>query len=149
MEVRRLKYPCPEIGPLLREFYSEHSFGGLTRLPLNEDRAWKYINAFLQNGTVFGIQDNGRLVGSLALHEAPFWWSDSTALWDGWFFVAKDYRTTRAAERLLRTAKTLSDAKGIPLIITTSHSLDLERKTLFFEKRGFRVTGASFMYGGE
>ncbi len=148
MDIVRLVYPCPELEPLLRIFYSEHRTGPVTALPLNEDKARAHINQCLLTGVVYGALQEGGITGSIALIPTATWWSDSEILSDGWFYVHPAHRKGGAAVRLLKEAKRMADALGAPFRIDISHSDDLEAKCGFLQKMGFSQVGASLIYGG-
>ncbi|HKJ72717.1 MAG TPA: GNAT family N-acetyltransferase [Alphaproteobacteria bacterium] len=147
MEIRLLTFPCPDIEPLMRAFYAEHNMGGLTHLPLNVAKARNHANRYFTAGVVFGAYEGAVLAGSIALGPSTMWWSDSPILSDGWFFVHPKYRNGTVATRLLKAAKQYAEARGLPLYVDVSHSVDLERKAKFFERQGFTAAGSSFVYG--
>lgn len=61
--------------------------------------------------TLIARDDEGEIIGSIALVEAPIWYANATYLIDQWFYVAPGARFGVVGVRLLRAARDLGEKR--------------------------------------
>jgi hypothetical protein len=97
----------------------------------------------LEHGVVAILEDSD-YVGSIALAETSYRWSDERALCDVWFHVRRERRASRAAVQLVRFAVALSNRRGIPLHLGAGIGYEPQRLGAFYSRMGGEL--ASVIY---
>jgi GNAT superfamily N-acetyltransferase len=87
------------------------------------------------------------IVGCLGLRHSALWWSGTPYVCDQPFFVAERARASRLASDLLAAGERYAAKRGWPLIINVSSGVDVERKALWFNRKGFRTLGGMYAKG--
>ena len=148
MNVRQLNSDdLREVVELLAgHFVPEHKMGPLSAINVNLEKGIKWV-VFNVNQMAFGVEDDGKLVGSLGLHRTSPWYSDSEYLADGWFYVLPEYRKTGVGKMLIDAAKKYAAEANLPLIIGVFTSEDAETKTKVMQKMGMTMVGGMFAAG--
>lgn len=89
----------------------------------------------------------GEIVGCLGLRHSVLWWTGTPYVCDQPFFVAERARTSTLARDLLAAGERYAAEQGLPLIVTVSSGTDVDRKDLWFRRKGFRVLGGLYAKG--
>jgi GNAT superfamily N-acetyltransferase len=150
MIVRQLKNDEADlkkiIDLLVTHFVPEHKMGPLSAINVNLEKGvqWVVYNA---NQMAFGVEENGKLVGTLGLHRTSPWYSDSEYLADGWFYVLPEYRKTGVGKMLIDEAKKFAEEVKLPLIIGVFTSEDVNTKAQVMQKLGLTMVGGLFAAG--
>jgi len=131
---------------LAGHFVPEHKMGPLSAINVNLEKGVKWV-VFNVNQMAFGVEDEGKLIGSLGLHRTSPWYSDSEYLADGWFYVLPEYRKTGVGKMLIDEAKKFADEAKLPLIIGVFTSEDAETKAKVMQKMGMTMVGGMFAVG--
>jgi GNAT superfamily N-acetyltransferase len=134
------------IGLLVEHFVPEHKMGPLSAINVNLEKGVKWVIYNVEQ-VAFGVEDNGKLVGSLGLHRTSPWYSDSEYLADGWFYVLPEYRKTGVGKMLIDAAKKHAAEADLPLIIGVFTSEDAEIKAQVMQKLGLTMVGGMFATG--
>lgn len=100
-------------------------------------------------GVVGLIEDDGKIVGSVALLYSQQWYSDEWYLEELWNYVDPDYRKKMYVLDLIHFSKWVSDcikAGGMPLIMGILSNIRTEAKIRLY-KREMPLVGGYFLYG--
>jgi len=95
----------------------------------------------------FGVEEDGRLIGTIGLHRTSPWYSDSEYLADGWFYVLPEYRKTGVGKMLIDEAKKFAEEVKLPLIIGVFTNEDATTKAQVMQKLGLTMVGGLFATG--
>lgn len=99
----------------------------------------KITNALKENvekGAVIIYEECGIIKGVLALGLASFWWSEKPFVTNTCFYVDREVRSKRVADRLIKMAKEFSKRVEIPLVLNfTDNTSDLNRKSKFIQRK--------------
>jgi len=131
---------------LAGHFVPEHKMGPLSAINVNLEKGAQWV-MFNINQMVFGVEDEGKLVGSIALHRTSPWYSDSEYLADGWFYVLPEYRKTGVGKMLIDAAKKFAEEAKLPLIVGVFTSEDANTKAQVMQKLGLSMVGGLFAAG--
>lgn len=150
MIVRQLKNDEEDlkkvINLLVTHFVPEHKMGPLSAINVNLEKGVQWV-VFNVNQMAFGVEENGKLVGTLGLHRTSPWYSDSEYLADGWFYVLPEYRKTGVGKMLIDEAKKFAEEVKLPLIIGVFTSEDADTKAQVMKKLGLTTVGGLFAAG--
>lgn len=150
MIVRQLKNDEDDLKKVVEllagHFVPEHKMGPLSAINVNLDKGVRWV-VFNVNQMAFGVEDEGKLVGSLGLHRTSPWYSDSEYLADGWFYVLPKYRKTGVGKMLIDEAKKFAEEAKLPLIIGVFTSEDADTKAQVMQKLGLTMVGGLFAAG--
>ena len=130
----------PEVCELLRVMHTENGVGRV-----NEDKALGVISQRIKDGGCMISRSRGRLVGSVAVYESNWWYSDELAYFDQWFFVHPENRNEGHAVRLIAAMKAAARIRGIPLVFAVGTTVDTLSKLKFFKKH-LTPFGGSFIF---
>lgn len=112
--------------------------------PVQSDYALNSCHEIISGGWSLGAFIDGRLVGVLFILECTWFWNgDASFLRNENFFVLPEYRKTRAASKLIKSAKQLAKGAGKPLFLMLNFGGD-KRTDDFIERQGFRRLGGNF-----
>ena len=131
---------------LVKHFVPEHQMGPLSAINVNVEKGLQWV-MFNVGHMTFGVEDDGKLVGSLGLHRTSPWYSDSEYLADGWFYVLPEYRKTGVGKMLIDAAKNYATEAKLPLIIGVFTSEDADTKAQVMQKLGLTMVGGLFAVG--
>ena len=131
---------------LVTHFVPEHKMGPLSAINLNLEKGVQWV-IYNVGQVAFGVEDEGKLVGSLGLHRTTPWYSDSEYLADGWFYVLPEYRKTGVGKMLINEAKKFAEEAKLPLIIGVFTSEDADTKAQVMQKLGLTMVGGMFAAG--
>lgn len=150
MIVRQLKNDGEDlkkiIDLLVTHFVPEHKMGPLSAINVNLEKGVQWV-VFNVNQMAFGVEEDGKLVGTLGLHRTSPWYSDSEYLADGWFYVLPEYRKTGVGKMLIDEAKKFAEEVKLPLIIGVFTSEDADTKAQVMQKLGLTMVGGLFAAG--
>lgn len=150
MIVRQLKNDGEDlkkiIDLLVTHFVPEHKMGPLSAINVNLEKGVQWV-VFNVNQMAFGVEEDGKLVGTLGLHRTSPWYSDSEYLADGWFYVLPEYRKTGVGKMLIDEAKKFAEEAKLPLIIGVFTSEDADTKAQVMQKLGLTMVGGLFAAG--
>lgn len=150
MIVRQLKNDGEDlkkiIDLLVTHFVPEHKMGPLSAINVNLEKGVQWV-VYNTNQMAFGVEENGKLVGTLGLHRTSPWYSDSEYLADGWFYVLPEYRKTGVGKMLIDEAKKFAEEVKLPLIIGVFTSEDADTKAQVMQKLGLTMVGGLFAAG--
>jgi GNAT superfamily N-acetyltransferase len=150
MIVRQLKNDEADlkkvIDLLVTHFVPEHKMGPLSAINVNLEKGVQWV-VFNVNQMAFGVEEDGKLVGTLGLHRTAPWYSDSEYLADGWFYVLPEYRKTGVGKMLIDEAKKFAEEVKLPLIIGVFTSEDATTKAQVMQKLGLTMVGGLFAAG--
>lgn len=150
MIVRQLKNDGEDlkkiIDLLVTHFVPEHKMGPLSAINVNLEKGIRWV-VFNVNQMAFGVEEDGKLVGTLGLHRTSPWYSDSEYLADGWFYVLPEYRKTGVGKMLIDEAKKFAEEVKLPLIIGVFTSEDADTKAQVMQKLGLTMVGGLFAAG--
>ena len=131
---------------LVTHFVPEHKMGPLSAINLNLEKGVQWV-IYNVGQVAFGVEDEGKLVGSLGLHRTTPWYSDFEYLADGWFYVLPEYRKTGVGKMLIDEAKKFANEVKLPLIIGVFTSEDADTKAQVMHKLGLTMVGGMFAAG--
>lgn len=131
---------------LVMHFVPEHKMGPLSAINVNLEKGLKWV-LFNVNQMAFGVEEDGRLIGTIGLHRTSPWYSDSEYLADGWFYVLPEYRKTGVGKMLIDEAKKFAEEVKLPLIIGVFTSEDATTKAQVMQKLGLTMVGGLFATG--
>lgn len=131
---------------LVTHFVPEHKMGPLSAINLNLEKGVQWV-IYNVGQVAFGVEDEGKLIGSLGLHRTTPWYSDSEYLADGWFYVLPEYRKTGVGKMLINEAKKFAEEAKLPLIIGVFTSEDADTKAQVMQKLGLTMVGGMFAAG--
>jgi GNAT superfamily N-acetyltransferase len=131
---------------LVTHFVPEHKMGPLSAINLNLEKGVQWV-IYNVGQVAFGVEDEGKLVGSLGLHRTTPWYSDFEYLADGWFYVLPEYRKTGVGKMLIDEAKKFAEEAKLPLIIGVFTSEDADTKAQVMQKLGLTMVGGMFAAG--
>ena len=134
------------INLLVTHFVPEHKMGPLSAINVNLEKGVQWV-VFNVNQMAFGVEEDGKLVGTLGLHRTSPWYSDSEYLADGWFYVLPEYRKTGVGKMLIDEAKKFAEEVKLPLIIGVFTSEDADTKAQVMKKLGLTTVGGLFAAG--
>ena len=120
--------------------------GPLSAINVNLEKGIQWV-VFNVNQMAFGVEDEGKLVGSIGLHRTSPWYSDSEYLADGWFYVLPEYRKTGVGKMLIDAAKKFAEEAKLPLIVGVFTSEDADTKAQVMQKLGLSMVGGLFAAG--
>lgn len=112
-----------------------HRQGG--HAPLDNDKASAAVYRVLQEGMAWIARDQtGEPIGTLALTELAYWYSQATYLEGAWFYVRPEWRAGRVGVALLKAARAEAQArKRIALITITSPDRRPKRTPMTLESQ--------------
>lgn len=131
---------------LVEHFVPEHKMGPLSAINVNLEKGIKWV-IYNVNEAAFGVEEDGKLIGSLGLHRTSPWYSDSEYLADGWFYVLPEYRKAGVGKVLIDAAKDYAAEAKLPLIIGVFTSEDADTKAQVMQKLGLTMVGGLFAAG--
>lgn len=131
---------------LVAHFVPEHKMGPLSAINVNLEKGVQWV-IYNVGQVAFGVEDEGKLVGSLGLHRTTPWYSDSEYLADGWFYVLPEYRKTGVGKMLIDEAKKFAEEAKLPLIVGVFTSEDANTKAQVMQKLGLTMVGGMFAAG--
>lgn len=150
MIVRQIKNEDSDLKKVIEllagHFVPEHKMGPLSAINVNLEKGIKWV-IYNVNEAAFGVEEGGKLVGSLGLHRTSPWYSDSEYLADGWFYVLPEYRKTGVGKMLIDAAKHHAEEAKVPLIIGVFTSEDAGTKAQVMQKLGLTMVGGLFAAG--
>ena len=115
-------------------------------VPVDKMKTLRKIVEVIENGMAFLAFADKRLVGSVGIAPANFWYSTSTHLQDYWTFVRPGFRKSRIAYNLLKRTKGFASKASIPLAIGVFSPDQAKRKNAMF-RRLFNPVGEMFVEG--
>jgi GNAT superfamily N-acetyltransferase len=115
-------------------------------LPFSADKTAWFLKQAIERRLVIAVEEDGELVGGVALYESAPLYSVETGLYDMGFYVKEEYRRSRAAVLLRDAAKAIAADMGKPLLLGVSSGADLDRKDKFFTRAGFRRVGSFYLW---
>lgn len=116
--------------------------------PVDVDKVIRHVGNFIEHGVVFVARSkDGQMAGVISGVLTAPWFSSVKLVTDGFFYVAPEFRSTRAATALVRTLKVWSAEQGIEeLNCSVISGDDIDRKDRFFERNGFRRIGGIYRW---
>jgi GNAT superfamily N-acetyltransferase len=105
-----------------------HAAGGYADLDVNKasDNCFRVI----EEGMVFVARsEDGKAVGTLALTELSFWYSQETFLQDAWFFVLPEFRAGNVGVELMKAAREAAEEKSKIAFVTVNNPDRRPKKT--------------------
>lgn len=136
IKIERITGSNPDV---LRLLVRMHEESGLRLPPVN---LGKVARALDKCSHIFVALSSGSVVGILALVRGEHWFSEREFLGDLVFYVAPEFRATRAAHMLLRLGKEAAIMEELPLMMAVVDGDDLDRKERFYEQCGLRKLGS-------
>ena len=113
--------------------------------PLDTDKAAAHCYRILEMGMTFVARDaSGSAIGTLSLKEVEFWYSRTSALFDGWFYVPPTHRNGRVGVELLKAAAKEGQARGMLVFVMRANPNRRAKQTtttLMAEMAGFLPVG--------
>ena len=109
--------------------------------PVDVERSIAYIGDHWKNGKVFVCLDGEDIVGVTMAKPLAYWFSRTSFLNEGVFYVAPEARRTKAASMLVDALKTLAETLDLDLILSTNTGSRLKAKERFFESKGLQRIG--------
>ncbi|KEZ78297.1 hypothetical protein C41B8_05328 [Salinisphaera hydrothermalis C41B8] len=134
---------------LLEEAYSN----SVDYSPIDENRLMCWITRTIAEGEVWVADLSGRVIGSIALVDFQFPWSERVVLTNSWLYVLKNFKARGTGRKLIEAVvKSADDKGGAPLVIGTHSGSDADWKDEFIGRfDGMVYLGGSFFrppYGG-
>ena len=130
-----------EVFEVLREMHEEV---GLSSLSV--EKTVHQIVTLFNEGVIFLAVISGRIVGTMGIGPAQWWYSDDFYLTDYWTFVRKGYRRSMIASDLLQQAKDFAQKIEFPIAVAVLSPTDVPRKNALF-RRHFTPVGEIFVEG--
>jgi len=135
-----------KVADLLIGFAAEHSMGSLSAGKYDPLRGATWIAKNIDCLALVASVD-GKVVGSIGLHETTPWYSDVPYLTDGWLYVLPEYRRSAIGVALIEEAKKFAQEKRLPLVLNIFNMEDTELKIKLFQRKGFKLVGGTFIFG--
>tara|TARA_R100001594_G_scaffold30570_1_gene57164 strand:+ start:22058 stop:22507 length:450 start_codon:yes stop_codon:yes gene_type:complete len=114
---------------------------------LEPTKANRFINKMIEDGCVFCLVHNKKVVGSVAGGIVKWWFADKEYLSEMGFWIDKEHRNIETATMLLNAFKDVADKKMIPCLLNTLDGKDIKKRDDFFKDNGFRKIGFKYGYG--
>lgn len=86
--------------------------------------------------------------GFITLMRSPVWWSRQEVLSDRAIFVRKDHRASTIGRELISIAKRSAKKAGLPLVLTVSSGVAVDRKDRLYQRLGGIPLGGSYLFKG-
>lgn len=117
---------------------------------MNPDKVMAVIKRAIdkQQGWIGVIGDDDRIEGSICLLLNQMWYSDQWCLEEFWNYVLPEYRNSGNAKQLIKCVKWMSDAIGIPLLISILSNSRTATKIEMYTRQIGPPAGAFFLYNG-
>ena len=96
---------------------------------------------------MFVAEEDGKIVGCLAIQQGNFWYSKDEGLRDVFYYVRPEYRSSNHGINLLKSAREYAKMAEKPLVLTIASGEDLSRKDKLFKWLGFRHIGGLYTLG--
>lgn len=129
---------------ILREMHQESN---LKFPPIDPEALVNTLGLCYNAGKIWLAEDGDKLVGLLGVKPEKFWFSKEGYLADTFFYVSKESRGGRTADRLLEEAEKFSKELKLPFIMAILNGLDVELKGKWLERRGFEKAGGYYIIG--
>lgn len=113
----------------------------------DEEEAVKAVTLDIPDTIV--IDKDGEIAGIMTLKTQVFPWSKLTFISERILFVKIEHRKSRFGYLLVAASKKIAKSLNTPLIVSSFNGIDLEKKTLFYNRMGFKQLGGMYMYNGE
>jgi predicted N-acetyltransferase YhbS len=127
---------------LLLPAYEE--MGGYYPEP-NELLTLNWITGLLNEGHVIVAEKEGRVIGSVALSNYRFPWSEKYYLYVDWLFVSRAFRAEGVFEALMQVVHTFADDQDAPIYGGISAGKDARLKDRLMQMKGYTYLGGQFM----
>jgi predicted N-acetyltransferase YhbS len=130
---------------LLWQAYEED--GNLYPEP-TEVLALNWVVGMLNEGHVIVAEKEGRLVGSVAVSNYRFPWSEKWYLYVDWLFVSKGFREGGVFEGLMKSVHDFADSqgdRGAPIFGGISSGKDARLKDRLLQMKGYHYLGGQFI----
>lgn len=111
----------------------------------SEKKVMDRIADCLENGVVYVVELDGKLVATMGLGISEPWSSNDKFIGDYWNYVHPLARKTRAGKLMLDTAKLTAQQAGLSLQLGVYGTVDLDRKTKYFARQGLEPVGVWFI----
>jgi len=112
---------------------------------LDVQKAATACYSVLAQGMTFVARDaDGVAIGHLALKEVVSWYSQESALYDGWFYVRPEHRAGNVGVALMRAARAVGQERNKLVFIMTANPHRRPKKTsmtLMAQMAGFIPVG--------
>jgi GNAT superfamily N-acetyltransferase len=149
MLIRRLEQSSRDVTDLLRLLMDMHGASKLALPPVDMGKVLKGIWECDSTGVIFVAEQDGSIVGAIGLVLAEPWFSSETLLYDKFFYVKREHRASNAGDDLLSAAKKYASILGKPLNINHWFGEDIDRKDVYFRRKGFQRAGGIYVLGLE
>ncbi len=110
LTVARAKNDEQSFGEILDMLIALHASGGFA--PFNAEKAAEAAFRVISEDMCWVARIGKKPVGTLALSEASFWYSDTTFLRDAWFWVDPEHRAKDVGIALMKAAKAEAEARN-------------------------------------
>ena len=131
----------------LRLMYAEMApFGSMA-----DEKCVAFLTDSIKRHVVLKKIDDGKLLGHMGLRFGDSWYSQDLALTEYYCYVKPEYRKTRTAFELYRTAKEIAKEHKLPMFYGTFRhsSADFKRVQKFLERQGGTPVGLTYLIGVE
>ena len=93
--------------------------------------------------------DSGKSMGHMCVRLESHWYTDDLALYEYYIYVKPDYRQTRTAFDLYKTAKGIAQKNNLPFFYGTfrNNKADFNRVHKFLQRQGGEQIGSQFFIG--
>lgn len=129
---------------LLVTLHSEHGF---SPYPPPDDVALSHglLEAF-EKGFVLVALDDDRVVGTMVLERAFYFWNNKQVFLRNIFFsVLPEFRSMKIVEAFLKLSKRFADEEGLQLVIGIMSDEGADLKDRVLKTKGARYVGGNFV----
>ncbi len=107
--------------------------------------AINWVTSILIDGYVIVAEKSGRLIGSVAVTNYKFPWSQRWFLYVDWLFVSRSFRQGGVFEALMSALHGYADDRGAPIWGGISSGRDARLKDRLMTMNGYRYLGGQFI----
>lgn len=143
IEIRKAKpFDVSAICRLLWKAYTDSD--GLYPEP-DEARTVNWVTQIVSDGFVVVAAKSGRIVGSIAVTNFQFPWSQKWYLYVDWIYVDRQFRDGKVFPALLSAVHAMADEAQAPIYAGVSSGKDAVLKDRLMQTKGYTYLGGQFI----
>ncbi len=129
----------------LRKMHTEMSPFGT----MDDRKCEDLLTDSIRHHCVLKKVDGGKSTGHMCLRAESHWYTDDLALYEYYIYVKPEYRKSRTAFDLYKTAKGIAQENNLPFFYGTlrNNRADFERVHKFLQRQGGEQIGSQFFIG--
>lgn len=131
-----------KIARLLYQAYDEQE--GMYPEP-NELMVLNWVTGLLNEGYVLIAEKENRVIGSVAVSNYRFPWSEKWYIYVDWLFISRSFREGGVFDALMKAVHAFADEKKAPIFGGVSSGKDARLKDRMMQMKGYHYLGGQFM----